>query len=224
MTSLLGIAIAMGTGMVVGIVMVAAMMNSQTNVHPMVALEPHMTLIGLIANIPMTIAMLMFLWLPIYLRQFKYAQYVGLVRCSWRSMTASTVLVALFMIGEELALMFAEHPPSDWMIEVWMPLASRPILIFTVVVVAPLSEEIFFRGFIYRGLENTRLGPVLPIVFTSIVWAALHVQYSLFIIGLIFLTGILFGWVRHRTGSIWPTIWMHFIMNTAAILTMAWTY
>jgi hypothetical protein len=45
-----------------------------------------------------------------------------------------------------------------------------------------------------------------------------HVQYDLYGITIIFLAGLLFGFARWRTGSIYPCVLMHGLMNLVATL------
>ena len=50
------------------------------------------------------------------------------------------------------------------------------------------------------------------------VWAALHVQYDLFDISAIFVGGLLMGYARLRTDSIYPPLMMHALMNLIATI------
>ncbi len=96
-----------------------------------------------------------------------------------------------------------------------------PLFVFSFVVLAPLEEELLFRGFIYRGLVPT-LGPVLTIVLTSAVWAVMHYfQYSWFYVGEIFLLGVTFGWLRWLSRSLISTIVLHIANNGLAVISMA---
>jgi len=44
-----------------------------------------------------------------------------------------------------------------------------------VALAAPMIEEILFRGFLYRGLSESRIGVVGTIILTSVTWALMHV-------------------------------------------------
>lgn len=96
-----------------------------------------------------------------------------------------------------------------------------PILLYLGVgIAAPLVEEFMFRGVLYRGWRESRLGLWGTILLTSLCWAALHVQYPLVTIGYIFTLGIVLGIAREKTGSLWVPIWMHALNNGLATLTM----
>src|SRR5260370_238343 len=49
-----------------------------------------------------------------------------------------------------------------------------------VVIAAPVSEELLFRGFLHRGWAPSWLGIAGTIILTSALWAALHQQYNWF--------------------------------------------
>src|SRR5438477_379116 len=57
---------------------------------------------------------------------------------------------------------------------------SLVLCFLAVVIVAPISEEVAFRGFLFRGLSASWLGASGAIIATSAAWAAMHVQYDTF--------------------------------------------
>jgi membrane protease YdiL (CAAX protease family) len=85
------------------------------------------------------------------------------------------------------------------------------------VVMAPLGEEIVFRGFLFRGL-GASLGPVAAVILTSLGWAALHVQYEVFFIVQIFVIGLIFGGLRWWSGSLYLVIVLHALINAIAFV------
>lgn len=89
------------------------------------------------------------------------------------------------------------------------------VVLFGVVVLAPLCEETAFRGFIQPGLV-ARLGPVWGIGITAFLFSALHADPVGFLPR--FELGILFGWLVRRTGSLWSSILAHAVNNGAAAL------
>lgn len=86
-----------------------------------------------------------------------------------------------------------------------------------VVIVAPVSEEIFFRGFFFAGLRKG-MPVAVAAVISSGIWGLLHytgpgtwgvvVQITVF--------GLWLSWLFERTGSIYPTIAVHMINNAVA--------
>ena len=94
-----------------------------------------------------------------------------------------------------------------------------PALAFSLaaIVVAPVAEEFFFRAFFYRALRN-RLRVWSACLVTSVVFAALHLQYAatplVFVIIGVFAVGTCL--VYEATGNLFTVIAIHAIFNTLA--------
>jgi membrane protease YdiL (CAAX protease family) len=91
------------------------------------------------------------------------------------------------------------------------------------VTIAPLFEELFFRGFL-QPLLSRSLGMASGIVLTALLFAAPHgPQYSWAwqYIAAIFLVGVVLGVVRARTNSIIPTTIIHGCYNGAFVIALA---
>jgi hypothetical protein len=90
------------------------------------------------------------------------------------------------------------------------------LLILAVTMLAPICEELVFRGFVFRVLADSRLGVVGAIVLTSLVWASLHTDKSWMGMAATFFTGLVWGWLRWRTQSTLTTIAVHVLNNLVA--------
>jgi membrane protease YdiL (CAAX protease family) len=75
-----------------------------------------------------------------------------------------------------------------------------------------ITEEILLRGLIQRGFCR-RLGPVIAILVTSVLFAFLHVDPAA--MGLAFILGLWLGVVAWRTGSIILPILTHILVNSS---------
>ena len=89
---------------------------------------------------------------------------------------------------------------------------------FLVILVAPVAEELFFRGFFYRSLRN-RFPPFGAAAIVGLVFGAIHYTDAdtLLLIPVLALLGIVFCLLYERTGSLYPAIAMHAINNTLAL-------
>jgi len=89
------------------------------------------------------------------------------------------------------------------------------ITMISLVIIAPISEEIFFRGFVFPGL-NKRLGFYWSVLITSVLFMAIHIpqckEYP-FILFLIFLGGLFLTVVRATTKSTLMVILLHALHN-----------
>jgi membrane protease YdiL (CAAX protease family) len=90
-------------------------------------------------------------------------------------------------------------------------------LLAAIVVVAPIGEEIAFRGFLYRGLALPGR-ELYAIVGIALAWALLHIQYDWLGMVQIFAIGLILGWFRWASGSTTLTIVMHILVNLEATI------
>ncbi len=95
---------------------------------------------------------------------------------------------------------------------------SLPWLWLAIVVAAPVGEELLFRGFMFRGFVHEPRDAVPGILVISLIWSMLHVQYDWFGTAQVFAIGLLFGFVRWRTGSTTLAILMHVLLNLESVV------
>ena len=97
------------------------------------------------------------------------------------------------------------------------------LLVIAFCVAAPISEEIFTRGFLLpRLVEIVLAATVGAIGLSSLAWTSLHMQYDWFFFSEVFSIGLLFGYLRYRTGSTWLTVLLHGLNNLAATIQSIW--
>ncbi len=98
-------------------------------------------------------------------------------------------------------------------------LASQPLLFALalpgVILAAPITEELLFRGVLFSALVHTRLGRIGTVVVTSALWAGVHLMAAPWLyVGVIFIMGLVLGVLLLRYGSLWVTIACHAAWNT----------
>jgi CAAX protease family protein len=88
-----------------------------------------------------------------------------------------------------------------------------------VMVVAPVAEEIFFRGFVYGALR-TKFSVLVAAGLDALLFGIIHFDFKsahdLLIIPPLALLGFIFCLIYERTGSLFPTIALHSINNALA--------
>lgn len=89
------------------------------------------------------------------------------------------------------------------------------------IVLAPIWEELAFRGFWLTALAKTRLGIIGGGLITNIVWTLMHLQYSPAGMASVFLAGLLLTWIMWRTSSIRACIVAHAIVNGMSVAFLA---
>ncbi|MDC7786451.1 CPBP family intramembrane metalloprotease [Rhodoplanes sp. TEM] len=125
-------------------------------------------------------------------------------------------LVALVVVADIATVAAGRDLVPPVQIATWRSAAAQgvlPLLWFALVIVAPIGEELLFRGFVFRGCARSDTGAMPTIVLTAFVFALLHVQYDWVGILLIFAVGLLLGWLRWRTGSTTLVILLHVLLN-----------
>ena len=128
----------------------------------------------------------------------------GLLIVAYGIVMAHNILLTLLGVdtqGEEVMKAFAGLDSPVW-------------LVLTGVIIAPLVEEIFFRGFLFQGFRQ-RYGWIAALLLSSGIFAAAHLDPVSFIPT--FVLGAVLGYVYHRSNSLWPNIILHFLNNGFAM-------
>lgn len=96
-------------------------------------------------------------------------------------------------------------------------LGLRIALVVSAVIVAPLAEELLFRGFLYPAIKRFT-DPVFAMLCSGLLFAAVHNNLPALIP--LFILGIAFAAVYEYSGSLWTPIWMHAMFNFCSIVLM----
>jgi membrane protease YdiL (CAAX protease family) len=155
-------------------------------------------------------------------------EYFLLNKVGWfQFLKWSLILVLFTACSDALTSTLGRPIVSDFMVKAYKTAYFPPLLWLAFIILAPLYEEILFRGFMFKGIEHSRLGPIGALLITSLAWSMLHIQYDFLIIGTIFAGGLLLGWARLKTTSIYIPIVMHALQNLLAtivvIIHLVWT-
>lgn len=96
---------------------------------------------------------------------------------------------------------------------------SSPVaLILTFIsicILTPISEELLFRGYILDAVNRLH-GKWPAIIISSIIFGMVH--FDPFTMGMATIGGVIYGWIRMRTGSLVPGIVAHAMWNTMALI------
>jgi uncharacterized protein len=143
--------------------------------------------------------------------------YLGFQRVSSRVAASWAGVTLVFCIASDV-LTYALGRPivPEFMVNAYTTAGFVPLFWIAGVVMAPIWEEVFFRGFLLEGIRRSALGPIGAVLITSLVWAIIHLQYDAYGIGTIFVGGLLFGTVKLRTGSTSLTIALHALWGAIA--------
>jgi uncharacterized protein len=89
-------------------------------------------------------------------------------------------------------------------------------VLLAVGVMAPLAEELIFRGVLYSWFRS-RLNMGLAIGLNALVFGLVHPGYPLPLMALVALMGAIFAWSYEKTGSLWVPSVLHMAQNSAVV-------
>ena len=92
---------------------------------------------------------------------------------------------------------------------------SGMIIIVTTVLIAPFVEEMLFRGYLQKILEDSWQDVTKAVLITSLFFAFVHL--NLYWVVQIYLLGLVLGFLAWRTNSIWPGLILHGLNNGFAV-------
>jgi membrane protease YdiL (CAAX protease family) len=155
-------------------------------------------------------------------RSATIADYLGL-----RWITGKTVLVLLaiavgfVVLSGWLSTLLGKPSDAEFMVDAYRTSVWPALFWVAVVILGPVFEETFFRGFLFVGFLQSRLGPAGTIFLTSFIWALLHIQYSAYGVVTIVIMGIILGLMRLKTDSLWSPLILHVLNNLVSTLETA---
>jgi membrane protease YdiL (CAAX protease family) len=94
------------------------------------------------------------------------------------------------------------------------------LFVLVAVIMAPLFEEVIFRGFLFRGFANS-WGWLWGALASGAIFGLAHLQLDVFLP--LATLGFVLAWAYKRTGSLWTCITMHALFNLIAVVAWALT-
>jgi membrane protease YdiL (CAAX protease family) len=95
------------------------------------------------------------------------------------------------------------------------PSNSLPLIIVAVGIFPGFFEELGFRGWMQSSWRRV-VSPRRALVLSACVFSVIHFSY--YSLGWLLPMGLYLGWLRERSGSIWPGVVAHMGHNTAMVL------
>lgn len=116
-------------------------------------------------------------------------------------------------------------PPPGWFLELFSRLFNSDLGVWggiiRIVIIAPIVEELIFRGVIMSGFSRI-YHPGFAIFFSALLFALFHLNPWQF--PATFALGLILGWIRIRTGSVLACIAGHAIHNGLVFLSVFYLY
>jgi membrane protease YdiL (CAAX protease family) len=206
----LGVVLALGTGVVMGVP--AAILGAES--------DGELTTFG---NVGVQLATAIgFLLVPMAIAAQRGAATVREVlrRLGVRRFKPSTALKwTLAAIGAYLLFAVAYSllivvPEQEDIVDGFGPV---PVQILLIVIAAPISEELCFRGMLFGGLRE-RLPRLAAALIAATIFGALHALTGITAVPPLIAFGFLLALLYEKTGSVVPCILLHMLNNSVALL------
>ena len=121
---------------------------------------------------------------------------------------------AIIIAHNALLYAFGIEAQGDQIFDIFDQLESPIWFFITGAVIAPIVEEIFFRGFLFQGFRQ-KYGWMPAVFLSSAIFGAAHLDP----VSLIptFVLGCVLAYVYHRSNSVWPGIIFHAAINSFSL-------
>ncbi|HSJ50187.1 MAG TPA: type II CAAX endopeptidase family protein [Actinomycetota bacterium] len=125
------------------------------------------------------------------------------------------------LVGVLLSLLSGEQPRAPEQVPSDLTAIGVAITIVYAIVIAPLHEELFFRGILFRGVRD-RYGLGAGLIASGVGFALIHYlegewQDTLLLIGVMFFNGIALAWWYDRRRVIVAPIVAHMVFNVVGL-------
>ena len=170
--------------------------------------------------------------LIIHMQGGNFTQYLALKPFSLAVGMGMIGLLLIFMIGSQALTYMLDETPLSFVDPLYQSVSSVWLLVFAMVIVAPIYEELIFRGLLWSAiaeqfisssdslLKSEHRGAIIASLLTSLIFAVIHLQYGLYEISTIVVLALIFCYARIKSGSLILPMLLHIINNGAAM----WQY
>lgn len=151
--------------------------------------------------------------------------FLGIYRFKFQQFFSASVLLVILMVVSEYLTIYFNKTPMAFMDRL-LNAQSFYLLIIAVVVIAPIYEELIFRGVLFGVLSHTKVTSshtthhhhhLMAAIISSLLFSLVHVQYDWYGLILIFFIGLFFCYIRVRYGLLLSML-MHMMNNAIAML------
>ncbi len=141
---------------------------------------------------------------------------------SVRACAAWSAAIIVLVAATDLSMTWLDEAIVPDFQRQWYSSGSPQLFFLTIVVAAPLFEELFFRGYLMSAIERVGMPMTVGAILSAGLWAVIHVQYEAFYLAILFVMGLLLAAARIRTGSVLPCLAMHAAANLIAFAETAY--
>jgi CAAX protease family protein len=207
--AVLGVLLALGTGIVLAIPAAA------------VGHEPDGDLTTLGSVLAQFATAVAFVMVPMAIAAQRGSEGLGeiLSRLGVRSFRPSALkwmaaAIGAYLVFASLYSLLIVQPEQKDIAEAF---GTVPVQILLIVIAAPISEEVCFRGFLFGGLRE-RMPGFAAALLSGLLFGALHAVTGVTAVPPLIVFGLILALLYEKTGSIVPGIILHMLNNSVALL------
>lgn len=119
------------------------------------------------------------------------------------------------VVGFPVEQQFGVDPTQQALSESATEPGLFPLVFLSGIIIAPIAEEIVFRGYMYKAFRD-RFKPAYAIILSAALFSIIHLEWraalSLFVIG------VVLAYVYEKTGNLMAPITVHILNNAVAFL------
>ena len=137
--------------------------------------------------------------LIVHLRGSNVRQYLALKPFSLAMGIGLLGLLLLFIISSELLTYLLDKNPLTFVDPLYQSVSSVWLLVVAIVFVAPIYEELVFRGLLWSAIAeqfSEQRGALVASIVTSLIFAIIHLQYGLYEISTLVVLALVFCYAR----------------------------
>ena len=166
--------------------------------------------------------------LAAYLADFAITSAIALLWARWSKLELGLSRPA-FGAAEPWVLVYVLWSTAEWAAAIFFPIEMDPDWLSEMerlslsedlivsVLLAPVAEELLFRGAMFAALLR-RWGIWAAALIPSVIWGLMHIQYDWWRVLSLTVTGVLLAMVRWRSGSLYLPVGLHAGWNLLATL------
>lgn len=171
------------------------------------------------------VILILFSVLLIRLKGGNVQRYLALNSFSLTIAMAMIGVMLLFMIGSQALTYWLDETPLDFVDPLFQTVSSVWLLLVAMVIIAPIYEELIFRGLLWSAITEQfagQRGTVIASIVTSIIFASIHLQYGIYEVSTIVVLALIFCYARVKSGSLLLPIVLHILNNGVAMCQYLW--
>ena len=124
-------------------------------------------------------------------------------------------IIIILVVNLVSSYLFSDYPLQKNVNQLSISREITIIQLLSIVVIAPVVEEFYFRGILFNYFEK-RNGKLFILILTSLIFSIIH--FNVPATPTLFILGISLGLIKLTTDSIFITIIMHSIFNCIMLL------